>query len=88
MSYAGDDFYCDVAIPYPDRLEVVHQDERVLAFHHTRPFWRTHVVVVPVRHLASLCQPDEASRRLRAWSAERISFDAELSPIFPTLAWP
>jgi histidine triad (HIT) family protein len=64
--YAGDDFYCDVAIPYPDRLEVVHQDERVLAFHHTRPFWRTHLVVVPVRHIASLTSvtaADEADVR-------------------------
>ena len=29
-AYAGDDFYCDVAIPYADRLDVVHHDERVL----------------------------------------------------------
>ena len=64
--YAGDDFYCDVAIPYPDRLEVEHQDEQVLAFHHTRPFWRTHLVVVPVRHIASLTSvtaADEADVR-------------------------
>jgi len=64
--YAGDDFYCDVAIAYPDRLEVAHQDERVLAFHHTRPFWRTHLVVVPVRHIASLTSvtaADEADVR-------------------------
>lgn len=52
--YAGTDFYCDVAIPDPASLEVVHQDERVLAFHHTRPFWQVHLVVVPTRHIASL----------------------------------
>ena len=52
--YDGDDFYCDVAIPGSSGLDVVHEDERVLAFHHTRPFWATHVVVVPKRHLASL----------------------------------
>ncbi len=65
-SYAGDDFYCDVAIPYPDRLEVEHQDDQVLAFHHTRPFWRAHLVVVPVRHIASLTSvtvADEADVR-------------------------
>ena len=27
---------------------------RSLAFHHTRPFWSTHIVVVPKRHIASL----------------------------------
>jgi histidine triad (HIT) family protein len=51
--YQGSDFYCDVAIPFPAQLEVVHDDEHVLAFHHTRPFWETHIVVVPKRHLAS-----------------------------------
>lgn len=52
--YSGDDFYCDVAIPDPDALDIVYDDEHVLAFHHTRPFWQTHIVVVPKRHIASL----------------------------------
>ena len=65
-SYAGDDFYCDVAIPGSRSLDVVHEDERVLAYHHTRPFWPTHVVVVPKRHLASFTTvgpEDEADLR-------------------------
>ena len=33
---------------------MVHDDELVLAYHHTRPFWATHVVVVPKRHIGSL----------------------------------
>ncbi|GAA1287079.1 MULTISPECIES: HIT family protein [Brachybacterium] len=53
-SYSGSDFYCDVALPDPGALDVVHEDERVLAFHHTRPFWSVHIVVVPKRHIASL----------------------------------
>ena len=52
--YDGDDFYCDVAIPNVADLEVVHEDDQVLAFHHTKPFWPVHVVVVPKRHIASL----------------------------------
>lgn len=52
--YDGTDFYCDVAIPHPERLRVVHEDDKVLAFHHTRPFWKVHIVVVPKRHIASL----------------------------------
>jgi len=54
VPYAGTDFYCDVAILHPDCLDVVHEDEHVLAFHHTRPFWAVHIVVVPKRHIASL----------------------------------
>ncbi|KNX38392.1 HIT family protein [Luteipulveratus halotolerans] len=53
-AYDGDDFYCDVAIPGRQPLDAVHDDERVLAFHHTRPYWQTHIVVVPKRHIGSL----------------------------------
>lgn len=58
--YDGDDFYCDVAIPHSDKLDVVHEDDRVLAFHHTRPYWEVHVVVVPKRHIASLTRASAA----------------------------
>lgn len=53
-AYDGTDFYCDVAIPSPHLLDVVHEDDEVLAFHHTRPFWPVHVVIVPKRHIVSL----------------------------------
>jgi histidine triad (HIT) family protein len=58
--YDGDDFYCDVAIPHAAELDVVHEDDRVLAFHHTRPLWEVHVVVVPKRHIASLTRASAA----------------------------
>jgi histidine triad (HIT) family protein len=57
-AYEGDDFYCDVAIPGAVALDVVHDDEQVLAYHHTRPFWQVHIVVVPKRHIASLTTVD------------------------------
>ncbi|HEY9265528.1 MAG TPA: HIT domain-containing protein [Microlunatus sp.] len=62
--YSGDDFYCDVAIPDPHQLDVVYQDELVLAFHHTRPYWRTHIVVVPIRHIASLATVTSADEQI------------------------
>jgi histidine triad (HIT) family protein len=52
--YTGDDFYCDVAFPRLDALEVVEQTDLVVAFHHTRPHWEHHVVVVPFKHIRSL----------------------------------
>lgn len=58
--YDGDDFYCDVAIPRAAELDVVHEDDRVLAFHHTRPLWEVHLVVVPKRHIASLTRASAA----------------------------
>ncbi len=54
MRYVGEDFYCDVAIPDLGALDVVHDDDWIVAFHHTRPFWETHIVVVPKKHVASL----------------------------------
>ncbi len=52
--YDGDDFYCDVALRRIPELRVVAQTDRVLAFHHTRPYWPEHIVVIPKRHLGSL----------------------------------
>ena len=62
--YSGHDFYCDIAIPDPSRLDVVHEDELVLAFHHTRPFWETHIVIVPKRHIASLTTVDSSDEQV------------------------
>ena len=79
-AYIGDDFYCDVAIPRTVPLEVVHEDELVLAYHHTRPFWQVHVVVVPKRHIASLTAVDiDDEQDVRALLAvvQRIAKDVE-----------
>lgn len=63
MTYDGIDFYCDVALKHPDRLDIVYDDDLVLGFHHTRPFWAVHIVVVPRRHIRSLTSvtADDAS---------------------------
>ena len=52
--YDGPDFYCDVALRSIASLDVVHDSANVLAYHHTRPFWPVHIVVVPKRHVPSL----------------------------------
>jgi histidine triad (HIT) family protein len=48
------DFYCDEALSGRTPVTVVMETEDVLAFHHTRPFWPVHIVVVPKRHVPSL----------------------------------
>ena len=50
----GDDFYCDEALSGRTPVRVVAETDQVLAFHHTRPFWPVHIVVVPKRHVPSL----------------------------------
>jgi len=50
------DFYCDEALSGRTRVEVVRDTPHVLAFHHTRPAYPVHVVVVPKRHIPSLVE--------------------------------
>jgi histidine triad (HIT) family protein len=48
------DFYCDEALSGHTPVRKVMETKNVLAFHHTRPFYPVHVVVIPKRHIASL----------------------------------
>ena len=48
------DFYCDEVLSGKTPVEKVFETDNVLAFRHTRPFWETHIVVIPKTHVASL----------------------------------
>jgi histidine triad (HIT) family protein len=50
----AEDFYCDQALSGRTTVNKVFETDNVLAFHHTRPFWPVHIVVVPKRHISSL----------------------------------
>jgi histidine triad (HIT) family protein len=54
------DFYCDEALSGRTPIDVVFENDEVLAFHHTRPFWPVHIVVVPKRHIPSLIDLGDA----------------------------
>jgi histidine triad (HIT) family protein len=49
-----DDFYCDEVLSGRTAVEIVRETDNVLAYHHTRPFWPAHIVVIPKRHISSL----------------------------------
>lgn len=49
-----EDFYCDEVLSGRTAVEKVFETENVLAYHHTRPFWETHIVVIPKTHVDSL----------------------------------
>lgn len=56
------DFYCDEVLSGKTPVETVFETENVLAYRHTKPFWETHIVVVPKRHVSSLLalhKPDD-----------------------------
>lgn len=48
------DFYCEEVFSGRVEVEKVYETANVLAYHHTRPFWNPHIVVVPKSHIASL----------------------------------
>lgn len=48
------DFYCDEVLSGRTAVSKVVETAHVLAFHHTRPFYLVHVVVIPKRHVSSL----------------------------------
>jgi histidine triad (HIT) family protein len=63
--YNGSDIYCDLILSGKLPVDVVHETTTVLAFHHTRPYWPVHVVVIPKRHVPSLLALDPASDLVR-----------------------
>ena len=60
------DFYCDQVLSGKLKVSVVFETERVLAFHHTQPFFERHVVIVPKQHIESLTSPEAADGNLSA----------------------
>jgi histidine triad (HIT) family protein len=48
------DFYCDQVLSGETEVRIVTETANVLAYHHTRPFWPVHIVVIPKRHVGSL----------------------------------
>lgn len=50
----SEDFYCEEVLSERTPVRKVFETANVLAYHHTRPFWPVHIVVIPKRHIASL----------------------------------
>lgn len=54
-----EDFYCEEVLSGKTPIERVAETVNVLAYHHTRPFWETHIVVIPKIHVGSLLTIDD-----------------------------
>ncbi|MFH0830609.1 MAG: HIT domain-containing protein [Parcubacteria group bacterium] len=48
------DFYCTQVFSGKTPIKKVLETERVLAYHHTRPNWPVHIVIVPKEHIVDL----------------------------------
>src|SRR5262245_52625475 len=60
----SEDFYCDEVLSGKTQVTIVDETTNVLAYHHTRPFWPVHVVVIPKRHISSLLTLEETDEAL------------------------
>lgn len=49
-----DDFYCKEVISGKTKVETIFETDLVMAFHHTRPYFEQHVVIIPKAHIDSL----------------------------------
>ncbi len=49
-----EDIYCQQIIPGILKVEIVFETDLVMAFHHTKPYWERHVVIIPKQHIESL----------------------------------
>lgn len=56
-----EDFYCEEALSGRSPINKILETDNVLAFHHTRPYWPVHIVVIPKHHISSLLtlEPDD-----------------------------
>ncbi len=57
-TYTGNDFYCDEVLSGRRAVQIVAETENILAFHHTRPSYPAHIVVIPKQHIDSLLSLD------------------------------
>ncbi len=53
------DFYCDEVLSGHTPVAKIFENDRVLAYYHTRPFYEWHIVVIPKQHTDSLLTVDE-----------------------------
>jgi len=49
-----DDFYCEEIISGKTPVKKLYESDNVLAFRHTMPSYKVHIVIVPKKHIADL----------------------------------
>lgn len=64
MTSDPNDFYCSQVLTGEVSVKLVAETPSVLAFHHTRPYWPVHVVVIPKKHISSLAALEEGEMEI------------------------
>ncbi len=53
------DFYCDQVLSGKTPVHVVFESSNVIAFHHTKPMYSTHIVITSKKHILDLIDSSE-----------------------------
>ncbi|MBU1082981.1 HIT domain-containing protein [Patescibacteria group bacterium] len=53
-----EDFYCDFVLNNKIKVERVKETDNILAFHHTKPSYTYHIVIIPKQHITQLVDVD------------------------------
>ena len=48
------DFYCEEALSWKTKIDILYESENILAFYHTKPFWEKHIVIIPKKRIKDL----------------------------------
>lgn len=48
------DFYCEEVLSRKTKVDKVFESDTILAFHHTKPSYPVHIVIVPKKHIKDL----------------------------------
>lgn len=60
----SEDFYCEEVLSGKTEVEKILETENVLAYFHTRPFYETHIVVIPKKHISSLLTLEKSDEKI------------------------
>lgn len=65
MAKPGDfDFYCEEVLSGKTKVKKEYESETVLAFHHTKPSYETHIVIIPKEHIRDLLHIDKSNENV------------------------
>lgn len=60
----SEDFYCEEVLSGKTPVRKILETDNVIAYYHTRPFYETHIVVIPKKHISSLLTLEKADEGL------------------------
>lgn len=64
MQKMSEDFYCEEVLSGKTPVRKILETDNVIAYYHTRPFYETHIVVIPKKHISSLLTLEKTDESL------------------------